>query len=184
MRFKYDGAKIRALREAALMPRETLARMTRLSVGSICALEYQRRKTTDEKILEAIAHALGVNPGDLSPNYYPPVLPCVRRVRYDPAILKARRKELGLTLAQTGARAGLSLEAIHKLEGKDTARPETVRRVARALGLRPQDFSPTFNIFPTPDEQEMYGATYAPGVFAYPDEKPPRAEDERPSEIC
>ena len=169
MRFNYDGAKIPALREAALMPRETLARMTRLSVGTIYALEYQRRKSTDEKVLEAIAHALGVKPGDISPNYYPPVLPYVRRICYDPAIVKARRKKLGLTLAQTGAKAGLSLEAIHKLGGKDTARPETIRRVCRALGLNPQDVSPAFKIIPSVSERELYIEALGEDVFGYPE---------------
>jgi transcriptional regulator with XRE-family HTH domain len=170
MRFKYNGDKILALRKEAAYSRELVARLARISSDMLNKAEHNRLHTLEDMVFEGIAFALGVKPNEISPDYYPPTMPYIRRIRFNSELLRSRRAELGLTLAQTGELAGVSLEAVHHLEHrKDTARPETVRRVALALGLRPQDVSSTLAVIPSREEREMFGAAYGPGTFAYPE---------------
>jgi transcriptional regulator with XRE-family HTH domain len=54
--------------------------------------------------------------------------------------IRKKRKQLGLTLAETGRRAGLSGEAVREIEvGARTGRLETLRAIARALRIRIED---------------------------------------------
>jgi len=169
MKFSYKGEKIRRLREDALYSRDLLARMARTTYWIVGRVENQFYKSIDARLIEDLAAALGVHPNAISDDYYPPTLPYIQRVRYNPELLKARRKELRLTLEQVGDRAGVSLEAVAKLEGKDTAKPETVRRVCQALGLNPRDVSPAFKIIPGIGERELYMEALGQGAFGYPE---------------
>ena len=47
------------------------------------------------------------------------------------------RQEQGFSQAQLASRAGVTLEALRNVENGNTARPWTIERVARALGLAP-----------------------------------------------
>ncbi len=145
MLFEYEPKEIRRRREGLAYSRELLARLSRTTASTVYALECGKRKRMNEKLVEGLAHALRCQPTDIAPSYVPPSIPIVRRVRYDRQVLKNRRAELGLTLEEVGHRAGLSLESIARLEGKDTCRPETIRRAAKALGLRLQDVAPIFS---------------------------------------
>ena len=166
MKFSYKGDKVRRLREDALYSRDLLARMARTTYWVVGRVENQFYKSIDGRLIEDLAAALGVHPNAISDDY-PPTLPYIQRVRYNPELLKARRKELRLTLEQVGERAGVSLEAVAKLEGKDTAKPETIRRLCRALGLRPQEVSPAFKIIPGVGERGLYMEALGEDVFGY-----------------
>jgi transcriptional regulator with XRE-family HTH domain len=144
MLIEYDPKEIRRRREGLTYSGELLAHLSRTTASTVYALERGERRRINEKLVESLAHALGCQPTDIAPSYVPPSIPFVRRARYDRQMLKNRRAELGLTLEEVGRRAGLSLEAIARLEGKDTCRPETIRRVAKALGLRLHDVAPIF----------------------------------------
>jgi transcriptional regulator with XRE-family HTH domain len=47
------------------------------------------------------------------------------------------RQEQGFSQAQLACRAGVTLEALRNVENGNKARPRTIERVARALGLAP-----------------------------------------------
>jgi transcriptional regulator with XRE-family HTH domain len=47
------------------------------------------------------------------------------------------RQEQGLSQPQLATLAGVTLEALRNIESGNTARPRTIERVARALGLTP-----------------------------------------------
>jgi transcriptional regulator with XRE-family HTH domain len=47
------------------------------------------------------------------------------------------RQEQGLSQPQFATLAGVTLEALRNVERGNTARPRTIERVARALGLTP-----------------------------------------------
>jgi transcriptional regulator with XRE-family HTH domain len=171
MRFTYEDNKILRLRNEAAYSRELVARMARISSDMLNKVERNKMQTLEDRVMEGIAFALGVHPNDISPDYYPPTIPYVRRIRYNREMLRSRREALGLTLREVAEAAGVGLETVHHLEHrKDTARPETVRRVARALGLKPQDVSPALATFSSPEERELFGAAYGPGVLAYLEE--------------
>jgi transcriptional regulator with XRE-family HTH domain len=49
------------------------------------------------------------------------------------------RQEQGFSQAQLADRAGITLEALRNVERGNTARPRTIERIARALGLTPME---------------------------------------------
>jgi transcriptional regulator with XRE-family HTH domain len=72
----------------------------------------------------------------------------------EPAIgemLKARRKELGLTLAELAERTGMSVNGISKIETGNQTNPswETVVTLCKSLGVTPDYF-----YLPEPSEGE------------------------------
>jgi transcriptional regulator with XRE-family HTH domain len=157
MLFPLKGAELKRLREENHWSREMLARIARCSVSTLYLLENERRDRVDEKLIERLASAFGVSPRVIAPDYVPPTAPYTNRVRYDTNMLRNRRSELGLTLDEVARKAGLSKEAIGKLEHKDSCEPETIRKVAKALGLVLEDVAPVFASFPGPDERAMFG---------------------------
>ena len=59
---------------------------------------------------------------------------------FDPARLAALRERAVLTQKELAARAGVSQLAVHNIEsGKSEPRPATIRKIARALGVKPQE---------------------------------------------
>ena len=53
--------------------------------------------------------------------------------------VQQRREEQGFSQAQLADRAHVTLRALRNVEGGKTARPRTIERVARALGLTPME---------------------------------------------
>ena len=53
--------------------------------------------------------------------------------------LYAQRRRQALTQQELADRAGVSLVTINRLERGYTARPQTVRKLATALGVEPSD---------------------------------------------
>jgi transcriptional regulator with XRE-family HTH domain len=51
--------------------------------------------------------------------------------------VRQMRREQGLSQAQLADRARITFQALRNLEDGNTARPRTVERIARALGLTP-----------------------------------------------
>ena len=49
------------------------------------------------------------------------------------------RQEQGRSQAELANRAGITLDAFRNVETGKTARPRTIERIARALGLAPMD---------------------------------------------
>jgi transcriptional regulator with XRE-family HTH domain len=157
MLFPLKGAEIKRLREENHWSREMLARIARCSVSTLYLLENERRDKADEKLIERISAAFAVSPRVIAPDYVPPTAPYTSRVRYNRNMLKNRRSELGLTLDEVARKAGLSKEAIGKLEHKDSCEPATIRKVARALGLVLEEVAPVFKAFPGAQERELFG---------------------------
>lgn len=62
---------------------------------------------------------------------------------HDPARVRARRHELGLTLAQVGKRARVSVGHLSEVErGTRNPSPAVLVRIARAMGCRIGDLLP------------------------------------------
>jgi transcriptional regulator with XRE-family HTH domain len=157
--FPYNGQEIRRLRKELLFSREVLARYARVTVSTIDRLENNIPKRCDEKVLEGMAYALQCHPRDIAPEYVAPTLPYLPRVRYLPNMMRDKRAELGLTLEAVGKRAGLSLECIAKMEHKSSANRDSVRKVAKALGLPLHEFAPQYqSLYPTPQERALFPA--------------------------
>ena len=53
--------------------------------------------------------------------------------------VRQMRQEQGLSQAQLADRARITLQALRNLEAGNTARPRTIERIARALGLTPME---------------------------------------------
>jgi DNA-binding transcriptional regulator YiaG len=63
---------------------------------------------------------------------------------HDPARVRARRKELGLTLSQVGAKAAVSVGHLSEIErGVRNPSPVALARIATALRCRLSDLMPT-----------------------------------------
>jgi transcriptional regulator with XRE-family HTH domain len=60
---------------------------------------------------------------------------------FSPARLRAARERAVLSQLDLAKRSGVSRQAISKLEGVDPSPPypSTVRKLARALGIKPQE---------------------------------------------
>lgn len=63
-----------------------------------------------------------------------------RTMPFDRARLVQLRTSAVLTQAELADKAGVALLSVHKIErGTQEPRPSTIRKLARALGVRPQD---------------------------------------------
>ena len=65
-----------------------------------------------------------------------------RFVRVDGARLRALRRRKMLSLRELGERSGVAYDIINKLEnGRRSAQPRTVRRLAEALAVEPEELT-------------------------------------------
>jgi len=65
-----------------------------------------------------------------------------RFVKVDGAKLRALRRRKMLSLRELGERSGVAFDNINKLENERRyAQPRTVRRLAEALGVPPEDLT-------------------------------------------
>ncbi len=65
-----------------------------------------------------------------------------RFVRIDGAKLRELRRQKMLSLRELGERSGVAFDNINKLENeRRTAQPRTVRRLAEALGVDPEELT-------------------------------------------
>ena len=63
-----------------------------------------------------------------------------RFIRVDGARLRALRRRKMLSLRELGERSGVAFDNINKLENeRRSAQPRTVRKLARALGVEPEE---------------------------------------------
>jgi transcriptional regulator with XRE-family HTH domain len=62
-----------------------------------------------------------------------------RFISVDDEALRRLRKDRALSLRELGERSGVAFDAINKLEqGKRSAQPRTIRRLAEALDVEPR----------------------------------------------
>jgi transcriptional regulator with XRE-family HTH domain len=168
MQFKIDGAVLRRHREELGLSRETLGRMARVSAVTIRQIETRPDYGESfPQTVEALARSLGCRPEELVPEYIPPV-PHYPRVRYDQELLKNLRADHGLSISDLACRAGVGESLIRALEGRETAKatPETIYRVAKALGIKPSELSTVLAVSPAPGEREAFEAAAMP--LGYP----------------
>ncbi len=64
------------------------------------------------------------------------------------------REEQGFSHSQLADRAGVTLRALRNVESGNTARPRTIERIARALGLTPMELYELAAAEPSPTPAE------------------------------
>lgn len=68
-------------------------------------------------------------------------------IRSFPARLRRQRERAGLTIRELSGAAGVGASTICELEaGRFEPRQETLRRLVRALGCRPQELAPASDL--------------------------------------